>query len=120
DVRRRERTPARIFRAASTHPQGRDRSNGRGDRPPIDERDRPCHPYLTLTYFLKFCVPTSAAKMLPASSAAMPEAEVPRTTLSRSEGSGIKALSDPSLASPITMPLSSPFLAVGSGKEAPT
>jgi hypothetical protein len=40
----------------------------------------------------------------------MPDADVPRITLSKSAGSGMKALGDPSIALPIVMPLSSPFL----------
>src|SRR5947207_16029321 len=74
--------------------------------------------YRTLTYFRKFWVPTSAAKTEPMLSAAMPDADVPRITLSRSAGSGMKALSEPSMAFPMTMPLSSPFLADGSENEA--
>jgi hypothetical protein len=50
----------------------------------------------------------------------MPEADVPRITLSRSDGSGMNALSDPSRASPMTMPHSSPFFAPGSANDAPT
>src|SRR5437867_10022502 len=76
--------------------------------------------YLTFTYFRRFCAPTSAAKTEPMLSAAMPDADVPRMTLSRSAGSGMKALSEPSMPFPIMMPLSSPFFAVGSGNEAPT
>src|SRR5436189_17970 len=68
-------------------------------------------------YFRKFWVPTSAAKMEPMLSAAMPDADVPRMTLSRSDGSGMNALSEPVMAFPVMMPRSSPFLADGSGNE---
>src|SRR5689334_11521114 len=76
--------------------------------------------YLTFTYFRRLCAPTSAAKTDPAASAAMPDADVPLTTLSRSAGSGMKAVSAPVIAWPTTMPLSSPFFREGSGNDAPT
>ncbi len=62
---------------------------------------------------------TAALALSLITAAAMPDADVPRITLSRSAGSGMKALSEPSMAFPMIMPLSSPFLADGSGKEAP-
>src|ERR1700680_544104 len=52
-------------------------------------REAPCSAYFTLTYLRRLCAPTSAAKMLPSRSAAMPEADVPFSTASRSAGSGM-------------------------------
>src|SRR5579871_303739 len=76
--------------------------------------------HLILTYFRRLCAPTSAANTEPMLSAAIPEADVPRITLSKSAGSGMKALSEPLIASPMVMPRSSPFFADESGNEAPT
>src|SRR5215475_8036750 len=52
--------------------------------------------------------------MLPIASAAIPDAEVPRSTVLRSVGSGIKARNEPSMALPTTMPRSS----LGCGRAA--
>src|ERR1700722_14782537 len=99
------RIVARMFPDASrrevspTNPRGPQLSNG--DLYAAGRARSRFH--LTFTYFLRLWVPTSAAKMLPMSSAAMPEADVPTSTLLRSEGAEMKQVSEPSLALAITM-----------------
>src|SRR5262249_50987782 len=68
-------------------------------------------------YFRKLCAPTSAAKTEPMLSAAMPDADVPAITLSKSAGAGMNALSEPLMAFPIMMPLISAFFCGWIGKR---
>ena len=58
---------------------------------------------MILTYFPRPWAPTSAANTEPMLSAAMPDADVPAATVSKSAGSGMNALREPSIAFPIVL-----------------